>query len=217
MIPIQQSQRRLSLKIWLYFLLLFTTASALNAQISGTVFLDGNNNGTKDAIENGFPFMTVRAYTTGNTLISTATTAANGTYSLSGLTAGTRYRIEFATPSGYYDGANGSSSATSVRFVTANATNINYGMFVIGKCGAEANPKMIGTNALVSGGSLTKSVISWNYQTDFYAQDHWGGVPYGSNVTHPHNEDIAASAVGVPWQMAKVANTKLIAMVALNI
>jgi len=81
------------------FMMLFFTLFA-NAAITGTVFRDYNVNGTKDAAEPGAEGIIVKAYANngnGDTMVGTATTAADGTYSLTA----SQYpvRLEFTIPS----------------------------------------------------------------------------------------------------------------------
>ena len=121
--------------------------SNVNAQtISGTVFNDGNNNGTKEIGESGFPYVTINAYNDLNILVATSNSLATpivsmGTYTLSGLVTGTAYRIEFILPEGYSESAFGTENS-SVKFVTANATNINFGLFTASAPLALSNPQI---------------------------------------------------------------------------
>src|SRR4051812_7778594 len=79
--------------------------------ITGSVFHDFNANGIIDgAGERGVAGVTVTAYDPSNTVRGTATTAADGTYTLSATGTGP-YRIEFtALPTGYFTGPQGSNS-----------------------------------------------------------------------------------------------------------
>ncbi len=72
--------------------------------INGTVFNDANSDGAKQAGETGMAAQTVFLDTDGDGLLdageSSTTTAADGSYSFSGLIAGT-YKVRALTPSGY--------------------------------------------------------------------------------------------------------------------
>ena len=75
------------------------------AGISGYVYFDANNNGSKDAIETGIPGSTI-TLTGANDLgpvSQTATTDANGFYQFTGLRPGT-YTLKQDEPSNYIDG-----------------------------------------------------------------------------------------------------------------
>lgn len=125
---------------------------AASRTISGRVFQDYDGDGTFDttqtitnngsgtiavAVDTGVQGVTVTAYDTLGAVQPAATTAADGTYTITTLAGSTGpYRIEFTNlPSGYYPGArstdsvNGgtaTNSGTTVQFVAdANTTNVN--------------------------------------------------------------------------------------------
>ena len=124
------------------FTVLFMTPSVCDAQISGSVFRDFNANGLRDNAT-GTPPITepfvegiiVTAYLANNTPLST-TTDVNGNYAFTAaqLPSGQAVRLEFTgLPTSYTDGFTGvagSTSSTSVRFLTAGtlAININLGI-----------------------------------------------------------------------------------------
>ncbi len=115
--------------------------------ISGLVYHDHNDNGTRDlnpvvnnngsgqiglASDEGIANVTITAYALSGAIAGTAVSAADGTYSLNASGVGP-YRIEFtALPPGFVAAAHGAtanSSGTDVQFVAANgATNINFGI-----------------------------------------------------------------------------------------
>jgi uncharacterized repeat protein (TIGR01451 family) len=116
--------------------------NATATQISGVVFRDFNNNGIMDvsgavgaAVDSGVADVEVLAFASGAKQ-STARTVTDGTgaYTLSGLLAGARYRIEFGRlPAGTYPAPHGDPGATlfsgtSVQFSTAGATQVNLGV-----------------------------------------------------------------------------------------
>jgi hypothetical protein len=99
------------------------------AQVSGTVFRDFNANGTKDNTaplnEVGLAGITVTAYNAaGNVVGSPAISAANGTYSITGVSGDLRIEFTGLQATDY----SASSGGTSVQFVAAPATNVNYGV-----------------------------------------------------------------------------------------
>ena len=85
-------------------LLLFVSSNILRAQtITGTVYRDLNANGTRQTAgsftEPGVTGVTVKAFDDDDpiaTPTATATTISGGTYTLSGLTSGKKYRLEFS-------------------------------------------------------------------------------------------------------------------------
>ena len=107
--------------------LLMLSSPAVFADISGTVFRDFNANGVKDNTatfnEIGVGGVTVTAHGTSGVLGS-ATTAADGSYSIAGVTGAAR--VEFSNlPAGYYPTA---VSKPAVQFVTAPVTDANLGL-----------------------------------------------------------------------------------------
>ncbi len=113
------------------------------AQITGTVFRDYNNNGARETTNPAEPLATgviVNVYNAAEILIasttSTGTTAPNYSFAATGANSvanGLQVRVEFVIPTTIFGGsaANGSTSSTSIRFITAgaSATNINFGVF----------------------------------------------------------------------------------------
>ncbi|HEX2916673.1 MAG TPA: SdrD B-like domain-containing protein [Chloroflexia bacterium] len=115
------------------------TVLASNGTITGSVYVDANNNGLKDPAETsgiGGVLITLKDATTGN-VIATTTTAADGSYVFAGLPAGS-YTLVESQPVGYLDGkdavgtVNGSSNGTlgndqlSNIVLAANDSGINY-------------------------------------------------------------------------------------------
>ncbi len=205
-----------------YFLGCFLLAQFMvtGQNITGTVFNDSNNNGVKDTGESGFPNAIVNAYLTGTTLVSTTTTSNLGTYTLTGLTAGTKYRLEFIPYTGFTDGALGSANLSSVQFINAGSSNVNFGIFIPGRCGTDPDPRLIGSCGLFPDPlnppttPPTVSVASWRYQTDFYPQTKWGAFNYPT--VQPHQDDLHHTQVGVPWAMARKPSTDLVMMVPIS-
>lgn len=97
--------------------------------ISGTVFRDKGLDGKKEADERGVANITVTAYDSDGTVAATATTGADGTYEIAGLTDGTEYRVEFSgLPSHLKSGPVGADNGSSLVLVTSPATEINFGI-----------------------------------------------------------------------------------------
>ena len=191
------------------FVLVYFSFAVQAQNISGTIFTDSNNNGVKDATEVGFPNATITAYATGNTAVATTTSSNTGSYTLTGLTAGTKYRVEFSPFVGFTDGAIGSSNLSSVQFVNAGSSNVNFGIFLPGKCGTDPDPRIIGTCGLFNNPSVDTTVASWRYATNFYQQTQWEAFTY-TNTIHPHEGDMAAGEIGVPWAMARIPSTNYV-------
>jgi hypothetical protein len=105
----------------------FSAADAAAGSVTGTVFDDKNSNGLNDGTDAGVANVTVKAYDLTGVVVGTATTAVNGTYTLTISAAeSSAVRVEFTTPSGYQSSFRGTNNATSVQFVSIPATNVDY-------------------------------------------------------------------------------------------
>ena len=187
--------------------------ATINAQISGTVFRDFNANGVQNtpstgvaAGEVGVPNITIRAYDADDAVASptsSATTSANGSYTLSGLVAGTSYRIEFIVPDAYdYSGPVGNHNQSSVRFInyTATLSGVNFGINFPENYCQTLNPNLMFTRMVngnpTGGGSsgTTEALIT---------------APYNSTgQTPPFNIDALQSEIGSTWGVSYNRSTK---------
>ena len=115
--------------IGLYFLAVPSgVVLAAPNEINGTVYLDYNDNGQRNANDTGVGGITVTAYDTNNTVVATTTTLPDGTYTLS-VPDGTEVRIEFTNiPPGLFPGAVGNNSDSSVVFITSPLDNVDMGL-----------------------------------------------------------------------------------------
>lgn len=113
-------------------LLTFCTYSSY-AQVSGIVYRDINGNGVKNNttfFNEGFvQGVTVKAFDNSGTQVGgTQTTNASGSYSFTGITL--PVRIEFSNvPSNNFSAPNGTTSKTSVQFVTTASNSVNFGVY----------------------------------------------------------------------------------------
>lgn len=79
-------------------------AEVAQSSISGTVFLDQNNNGTQNGADTGIVGVTVQLLNASNAVIASTTSDAGGNYSFSGLNPGTYSVREPGQPSGTSNG-----------------------------------------------------------------------------------------------------------------
>ena len=111
-----------------------TVALAAPGELSGTIFLDADEDGAV-AGEQGLAGVTATAYDPSGAAVGSATSDATGAYTISGLTDGTEYRVEFTgLPAGYTDGPSGVDSETSVTFATPEASGVDFGVIVPEDC-----------------------------------------------------------------------------------
>jgi len=123
------------MKKFLPLWLLLCCPFVLLAQISGTVYRDYNGNGSRQSlapmIEPGVSGIIVNAYDGGNSLVSSTTSAGDGTYSMPFTVP---VRIEFVIPAGSQcvhpamDFSGVGSDGNNIRMVTGSTANLNYGV-----------------------------------------------------------------------------------------
>jgi hypothetical protein len=105
-------------------------AGSAGGTASGVVFRDYDASGTRGALEGGLGGVKVTAVDADGTTVGTATTAADGTYSLTVAGAkSTSVRVEFTdVPGTMKSGPKGADSGTTVQFITVPATNVSLGV-----------------------------------------------------------------------------------------
>jgi SdrD B-like domain/Secretion system C-terminal sorting domain len=115
-------------------ILLLIITQVSNGQISGTIFRDYDGNATKSTLEPGVEGISINAYNASGTLLANIISNSQGLYSIP-LSNGLAVRLEFIIPTSSSCGTSASfdfsaptslANASSVQFVTAPASNINY-------------------------------------------------------------------------------------------
>jgi hypothetical protein len=116
-----------------------TPTPVLLGSISGTVWLDMNANGTRNPGEGGMAGVTVslRAGGCGGSVVATTTTAADGSYSFTNLTAGSycvSVSLSCSSCSGYCSSP-GSSNPRSLSLAGGeDKTGVDFGFYLQGPC-----------------------------------------------------------------------------------
>ena len=202
-------------------LLSMSSAHALaSGTISGTVFNDYNSNGTFDttatlanagggtigiAVDTGMSGITVKAYDTAGAVVGTATSAANGTYSLSATGTGP-YRIEFTTiPTGFQPSFHGADSGTTVQFVPDGvSTSVSLGIARPADY-CQNNPTLV-TNCYNMGNQLSASnspFLDVSARAALHAFPYTSGALTTPGALSPAPTLLAtASQVGSVWGLA---------------
>ncbi|MEZ5306296.1 MAG: C25 family cysteine peptidase [Pyrinomonadaceae bacterium] len=175
--------------------------------ISGRAFLDYNLNGVFDttgvapnySIDVGVSGIVVTAYDSSGVVRGSATTLADGTYSLSASATGP-YRIEFSSlPSGFHPGQVGATGQTTVRFVNNGTTNNVDLSLTNQKNYCQDDPRLI-TNCYVDGSAPNGEVLidfPYSAGSDFSATTK---PPYEFPASHPFTMD--QSQIGPTWGLA---------------
>jgi hypothetical protein len=190
--------------------------------ISGTIYQDYNGNGARDtaataapAIDRGMSAVTVTLYDPSDNVAGTATSAANGSYSITPTLAGP-YRIEFTgLPPGFRPAPHGSDNGSTVQFVPAGqATTVDLGILLPGEY-CQNNPTLItscyrfGNQLAPNGGGLPNSSVLPTVLSFTNASGAPVGTPLGPAYDSPAVGSVAiASQVGAVWGLAYARNTR---------
>ncbi|MFK7937627.1 MAG: SdrD B-like domain-containing protein [Saprospiraceae bacterium] len=177
-------------------------------EIGGSVFGDYNKNGLDDQV-GVIVGATVTYYECGtngeSTLAGTAVTDANGEFTLTGLTDGLQYRLEFTPPGGEgltpgFVGDNG----TEVQFITAPACNVKAAFSnPFDYCEDTGNPLMFAT-CFVNADPFAANSLVANEETIVYFE-------YQSTENSPSARTVSvASETGSVYGLAYAKSRELL-------
>ncbi len=194
----------------------FEDRCLLAGSITGLAYQDFNGNGIFDtsasvpdssgtgtiglAVDRGISGVTVTAYDRANVVQGTAVTGPDGTFTLTAGGTGP-YRVEFTNlPAGFYDGAHGRNSGTTVQFVPDGNSTVDLALSRPPDY-SQDNPTLI-ANCYVFGDQINGPnqnlpvIIGFPYAAG--APDADTSV---SDVTNPstHTLTVPAKAVGTTW------------------
>jgi len=205
--------------------------------VTGSVFLDFNGNGLFDTAttipnegsgtvgvraDQGFGNIVVTAFDSSNTAQGSATTIANGTYTLN-MTGTGPYRIEFGgLPAGVFFGSQGSSggtpapSGTAVQFVNdGNSANINLSVLrTQDLAGLSASNPLLVTTVYLSGAfdganANEESIVSFPYSSGATINET---SPANYQDPAAHKVAVTVNQVGATWGLAyDTINNKIFA------
>ncbi len=180
-----------------------------STQITGTVFRDFNSDGMKSTgsiTDTGVSGVTVTAYDATGTQAGVAATASNGDYTITGLTAGVAYRVEFSTlPSGYFPTTHGSgvgdTNGTTVQFAAAGTSQVSLGINYPDDY-SQANPQFV-IPLYKPGNSGATALEKFSYDAPKTGDD--SGIPEsllaGTGVEDPVSLATPAE-IGTVWGVA---------------
>lgn len=146
---------------------LFLMTSVVHANISGKIFNDFNGNGTFDSgsgvTETGIAGVAVKAFDASGVQVgSTATSAADGSYTLTGLSSGKTYRVEFSWGNAWLK--EGVAGGTSVQFAANGATGVNAALSNPAQY-CQVNPKVAVTRMIPDNLTTKPVVLSFDYNS----------------------------------------------------
>ena len=178
----------------------------VHADISGKVFRDFNANGTLDTgasfNEVGQAGITVKAFDATGTEKASATSGADGSYALTGLTSGADYRLEFSwVESWLKSGANG---GTSVQFVKDGVANANFALLDPNEY-AQSNPYVVIPRYIKGDPTAASNIAS---QIGLYAFPFDATSPNENTQTPLPVGKASIGQVGATWGVAYQRNTK---------
>jgi len=106
----------------------FVPTGAGGGALAGTVFVNNDGTNAPDSSNPGLSGATVSIYDSSNTLVASTTSASDGTYSLTGITAGT-YTVQTTVPSGYVDNGSSSTLSTSMTITSGQTVTNNVAAY----------------------------------------------------------------------------------------
>ena len=107
---------------------IYSQCSISPGNIEGLIFNDINMDGLNDDASYIGNVM-VKAFDSNGTLVGQDVSSSLGTYTISGLTDGDSYRLEFTQPAPYVSALSSADSGTSLQFVNAPSCDANLGFF----------------------------------------------------------------------------------------
>lgn len=192
----------IALLLTLFNLSAMNTAQAAPTAIAGTVYRDYDANGAQDTLEPGIQGIIITAYGNNNAVVGSATSADDGTYSLTATGAGP-FRLEF-TPNADQQSwlsagpAQAATGATQVVIVNDGATAVDVG-FADPSQHCQRNPDI-----------LTTCFVFGDHETAL-ANDAGVTTAYlDLGVTVPHTVEINIDDVGSVYGLAYQRTTNAI-------
>ena len=189
---------------------------AVAGAITGTVYQDYNANGRRDtaatitnvgggqlpvAFDRGVAGITVTAYAADGNSAGSATTGADGTYTINASGSGP-YRLEFTNlPAGYFPGPVGDNSATNVRFIAGGTASAQDFGIVLPAAYCQDNPTLI-TACYVGGNQSGSDPVIVSFPNSAGSSRMTGGTPVDDFDAPAHGNLVNSNQVGTVWGLA---------------
>ncbi len=166
-----------------------------SGNVEGQVYLDANNNGALNAAETGYAGVMIRAYDASGTWVGQSVSDASGAFSISGLSDGSDYRLEFSNTNSYQSAILGQDNGGDVQFVTAPFCQAHLGLIDgSGSCDAATEVYLsCFVNELGATGPNQETII---------------GLTNSFNASSPVNVYARHSETGAVWGMALKESTQ---------
>ncbi|MFM9909253.1 MAG: SdrD B-like domain-containing protein, partial [Chitinophagaceae bacterium] len=191
--------------------LMVTSIINANSQISGTVFLDINNSGTRTVapatpFEPGIFGTIVKAFNANGILLGSTTTNANGAYSLPGVTS-FPVRLEFSTPDNQFSGKRITAGGSNVQFIIATTSTANYAVGYNTMFTNNANP-YIATNGSTNGNAVANGAAEAGLRQNLFV------LPYTFNNTWKTGANYQNQWLGSVFGITYQRETRTVLMAA---
>jgi hypothetical protein len=148
------------------------------------------------AVDQGLAGVTVTAYDSTNAVAGTATTGANGAYTLTATGTGP-YRLQFSNlPAGFVPGPHGPDSGTTVQFVPSGGGPYSLGLVKPNEYSVD-NPKLVSSlylygDAVTGPNNSSPAIVSFPYTA---------GTQYSDTTTADYSANPAGHALAVPAKL----------------
>ncbi|MCI0745878.1 MAG: HYR domain-containing protein, partial [Verrucomicrobia subdivision 3 bacterium] len=190
--------------------------SAASGTITGVVFQDFNSNGARDvnpvagndgagniglASDRGVQGVSVTAFAASGAVVGSATSGADGSYSLTATGTGP-YRIEFSNiPAGFQPGPHGAGVGSTVQFVPdGNSSNINLAL-VVPQEYCQNNPVLV-TSCYVGGTQNVSSEVVVSFPYSAGTTRDGGPSPFSDYDAPAHGILARANQAGTTWGLS---------------
>jgi uncharacterized repeat protein (TIGR01451 family)/LPXTG-motif cell wall-anchored protein len=186
-------------------------AQAASGSVTGAVYQDFNDNGARDAAagdfggDTGVAGVTVTATDSAGAVVGTATTAADGSYSIAASgTATDAVRVGFTIPSGFRSARIGAGNDTSVQFVDLGATGVDLGVTQEGMVRTDSDTPLVVVPSQRSRISMHPSGNSTIPTQNYDTLPALFGFPYDTSGDTPPGKTVLAvqSQIGTVWGTA---------------
>lgn len=195
----------------LLLLTLLCAGVIAEAQISGTVYLDINNNGTRTVApatpyEPGVYGVTVKAFNANGVLVGSTTSSAAGAYSMPGVTS-FPVRLEFIAAENQFPSKRTASTQSNVQFIGATTTTANFAVGYHTMYTSNSNP-YVATNGSTNGNATATGAGEAGLRQNLFV------LPYAMDNTWKTGANYQNRYLGSVFGMTFQRETRTLLMAA---